>query len=572
LPSGTYYVTVTDSNNCSIIVSRTIYQSVPYAYSVEGNFNLVCHGDQNGTINVIVDNADNFYILWENNTQLFTRENLAAGTYSFTLSDDNMCSISHSVEIIETDQIVVTSEISNVNCGQNYGGIITSTVGGVAPYTFLWSNGNETSVNLNLEIGQYFFSVTDLNGCQDIETFNVISNDSINTQIIILSNIDCYGNNNGVLKAASIDGIAPLSFLWSNEMTNSTISNLFAGEYFVTISDSWGCVGLASVIVENPDSLNALVSFENVKCNGDSNGRIEITPIGGIGDYNISWNNGENSNLLTNLSSGNYEFSITDGNNCTYSSAQIISEPLNLTYSLVEQKPLCGGGNNGSISAEALGGSFPYAYIWEYNGYRTDSKDIYSLSAGNYYLTITDNNNCKTTLTYFLAEPEKMDISSISLPPTCMGKDDGSFQIIVSGGTEPYKYVFNNNLYSNSNFSGQFPGLYVAMIIDSNNCSSEEFAISVPESETECINIPNAFTPNGDGVNDQWEIDNIYMFPSALVQVYNRWGQIVFETVSDESLWDGTFADGNLPTGTYVYNVVLNNGTQVKTGTVTLIR
>jgi gliding motility-associated-like protein len=110
------------------------------------------------------------------------------------------------------------------------------------------------------------------------------------------------------------------------------------------------------------------------------------------------------------------------------------------------------------------------------------------------------------------------------------------------------------------------------LIRDDNGCEYELNDVTLIDAPEECIRIPNAFTPNGDGVNDVWEIENIEMFPNAQISVYNRWGQIIYSANPNSEKWDGTNKNGNhVPTGTYTYVVNLFNNSKPKTGNVSVV-
>jgi hypothetical protein len=218
-------------------------------------------------------------ILWADGNTEFTRNNLIAGMYYFTITNSSDCQFVDSVSLTQPDEILVDGVINFVNCGQNLGGILTGTNGGVAPYQYLWSTGDETSVLLNVPVGEYTLTVTDSRSCDNSFDFSVNAIDSIDTEIQILQNIDCYGNNTGILYAVSDYGIAPLNYYWSNNTSGSTITDIFAGDYSITITDQQGCNGYAQISLTNPSQLIVSSIITNVKCKGDDSGQIELLSI-----------------------------------------------------------------------------------------------------------------------------------------------------------------------------------------------------------------------------------------------------------------------------------------------------
>ncbi len=571
LGPGSYYLTVTDGNLCEVLASKSITQATEILYQVESTESLNCFGDENAFINVNTQNPS-LSILWENESTEFSRNNLGAGTYGFTITDEYNCQILDTIEIFENPEINVQETINNVNCGISLGSIYTNTIGGISPYYYQWSQGNETSVLSNVPAGQYQLTVKDAKSCIKNYDYLIIANDSINANISVLSEIDCYGNNNGAIKAFSVDGHLPLSYLWSDGSHNVELGDVVSGEYSVIICDAQGCLGYSTVVLTDPAELITDYEIENVMCKGESTGRITLHSQGGTGVITYQWQDGSWGQEANNLSAGNYSFTTTDSNQCKTIQNISISEPqTKLDYSLVSLNVKCWGESGGYFNPQAIGGTPPYQYIWEKDGYTTVSQNITNLYAGNYNIEITDANNCKFTDKAEIAQPAKVEFTATSYAVSCDGKNDGWFTINANGGTQPYLYVDSDIKTVENEFKDKFPGQYSVYVIDDNNCISETQQVNVASSDADCLTIPNAFTPNNDGINDKWEIINIEMFPRARVQVFNRWGQLVFETISDNEIWDGTFW-GKMPAGTYLYIIDLNNGSKSKTGTINLVR
>jgi len=571
LGPGTYYLTVEDSNHCQIIVEQSVIPAPEIIYQKEFTENLNCYDDQNGFINIIAS-APELSIVWEDESTEFSINNLSAGIYMFTITDDSDCIILDSVEIMQNAEILVDGVINSVNCGNSLGSIITSTSGGIAPYQYLWSDGNETSELSDAPAGYYHLTVSDSNDCEKYFDFLIEANDSINAEISIVSEIDCQGNSNGSMQAISPDGVIPFNYLWSDLSTNCFLTGVGAGEYYLTIIDAQGCKGYASQTLTEPEALTVDIQIENVKCKGENSGQIILNTNGGTGVVSFIWQNESTGAIENNLFAGNYSFTATDENNCNVSEIVIVEEPIeSMEYSIAMIEPKCWGEKGGCLKPQATGGTEPYSYSWETNGYTTNSQNVMDLNAGIYKLRITDANDCKIEAQAVLNQPDKIEIKAETFPVTCYGNDDGMFVLEAEGGVPPYRYFEGNNEYSRKEITDKFPGTYSVYVTDNNDCKSENTYVTIEQSGEDCLVIPNAFTPNDDGINDLWEITNIDMFPHARVQVFNRWGQVVFETVSDNEIWDGIYWD-KLPAGTYIYIIDLNNGTASKTGSVSLVR
>jgi gliding motility-associated-like protein len=383
----------------------------------------------------------------------------------------------------------------------------------------------------------------------------------------------CFGDNNAILSAYSDVAEEPLQFIWSNGILESTVTNAYSGEYFVTLTDVYGCVAIDSIFVDQPHQLYATDSVHEISCKGDSNGAIYVYADGGTGDLTCSLSNGQIGFYANNLSSGNYHYTVSDQNNCKLIATATVTEPLeSLAVNIEKQEPVCFGQNSGAVRCIASGGQMPYNYDWEWKGYPYSGQHITNLFSGVYNLTVTDNNNCMLVLSEILNDPEQIRLSAIGESVSCNGNNDGAIYATAAGGVAPYTFIIGDSLSSGGEFNGLLPGVHLITVEDAAGCSSEAFAAMVGESSEECLKIPNAFTPNGDGVNDRWGIENIHLMPYARIQVFNRWGQVVFETISDNEIWDGTFSNGDLPAGTYVYIIDPNNRNKSFNRTVNIVR
>ncbi|MFO7789972.1 MAG: gliding motility-associated C-terminal domain-containing protein, partial [Bacteroidales bacterium] len=212
-----------------------------------------------------------------------------------------------------------------------------------------------------------------------------------------------------------------------------------------------------------------------------------------------------------------------------------------------------------------------YEYKWTFNGLDSHNKEISNLGEGQYNLYIEDIKGCTYDTCLIITQPPPIIVDYTYERPSCIGNDDGYIEFEVAGGNPPYSYNSNIATQNLPYFEGLHEGNYQFTITDNNGCKEEISTISLIDNPVDCIQIPDAFTPNGDNVNDTWIIENIEMFPDHIVQVFNRWGQeIYFKRYGDEP-WDGTFKGKKVPTGPYLYIVDLNDGSEPRNGTVTVI-
>jgi len=257
--------------------------------------------------------------------------------------------------------------------------------------------------------------------------------------------ISCNGGTDSITSTVS-GGTPGYSYLWSDGQTSPTANNLVAGNYTLTITDLNSCDYTISITLNQPTLLSNNVVSANVLCNGSSDGIISVNVSGGVPNYNTNWGGIANPNAL---SVGHYIITTTDSNGCVAVDSVEIMQPNLLSGSIMitsnynGQDVSCNGGGDGSVMASIFGGILPYNYLWSSGG-TASTED--SLSAGTYSLTITDSNNCVTTLNTTLTEPTTLDLTLNATNGSCDGSCDGSLSATISGGTPTYSYILEELL------------------------------------------------------------------------------------------------------------------------------
>ena len=228
----------------------------------------------------------------------------------------------------------------------------------------------------------------------------------------------------------------------------------------------------------------------------------------------------------------------------------------------------CKGESNGSIILEPNNGTAPYTIAWS-NGVSALANN--GLKAGDYSYTVVDADGCQASNTVNVGEPvDNLTVDFVITDATCADSEDGSALAVVSGGTAPYSFEWSNNTTTNS-IENVRKGAFSVEITDNNGCRTT----GMGEIGEACRpTVFNIISPNGDGLNDNWEIENIQNFPDNEVKIYNRWGSLVFETTGYNNDWEGTDNDGKeLLSGAYYYVIQLNNADNiVLTGSITIVR
>lgn len=231
----------------------------------------------------------------------------------------------------------------------------------------------------------------------------------------------------------------------------------------------------------------------------------------------------------------------------------------------------CHGKTDGSIALNAIGGTEPYSFSIIMNDNFHSGNYLSGLPAGTYSLEVSDANGCLANNTIQLVEPEEFTSSYNVGMPSCNGNNDGFIEISAMGGTKPYMYGWDSYYSDVPMITGLRQGQYTISVVDANKCTYQVASIMLTDMAGDCIKIPNVFTPNGDGVNDTWIIENIEMFPDATVYVFNRWGQMLYKGTGNDEPWDGSYRGHYVPAGTYLYIVDLYQKTEAYKGTVTII-
>ncbi|MCF8370696.1 MAG: SprB repeat-containing protein, partial [Bacteroidales bacterium] len=468
LSGGTYSLTVTDGNVCEVTNSFTVLEPTEIVATETIQY-LQCFGDGSGGILLNVSGGTAPYsFAWSNSASTQDLTSLAAGNYSVTITDANSCSVSFTYTVNQPDVLSISYPNNiEIDCiGDSTGQINLTPSGGTLPYSYNWSNGETTQDIENLYAGDYLITVTDANGCVasgtiEVEDGNVVVDDTITTPV------SCNGVSDGSINFIMTGEQSPYIFLWSNGATTEDLLNIPAGSYSVTMTDEHDCIYNYSFVITGPAPIVVTATPIDNACFSDSNGSIDISVSGGPAPYTFIWSNGETTEDITGLLAGTYTLTVTDASSCTITTSYTIMEPPVLSLSNSIFNILCYGDSTGSIDLTVSGGVSPYSFGWS-NGQTTE--DINNLLAGNYSVTITDTNLCILTASYVLSQPDLLFMNNTTpLKPSCFGSSDGSINITVSGGTQPYTFSWTNGA-TTEDISGLISGSYTVEVTDFNGC------------------------------------------------------------------------------------------------------
>ncbi|MBI4646926.1 MAG: gliding motility-associated C-terminal domain-containing protein [Bacteroidia bacterium] len=587
--AGVYTATVTDVNNCQAICDSIIISQPTDSLAINFNVtNVSCYGGTDGAIDATVTGGTPFYTyFWNYGWVTQDIDTLMAGEYEVTVTDYYKCKLIDSVIVSQPDPISLPNGINTTpaSCGNTNGtAVLPNIAGGLPPYTWLWSNDSANADSIwGLAFGAHNIAVTDANGCIEIFNFSINLTGYI-PLTITTTPIKCSGWT-ATATVTPQAGFTPFTYIWSDGQTDSTATGLIAGNYSVTVFDALNCIGTDTLITiaPSPSPLTVnYIEFTNVTCRGNNNGTVTVHIDGGTqfyGDapYHYLWNDSlplGTDSVITGLSPGYYSVAVTDSFGCIINASQPITEPAKSLQIQIDTivDASCFNGSDGFVMTSGIGGTPPYYFTWS-NGQH--STTAVNLTIGTYFLTISDSKGCDTTTFVTVYQPQLIVIRDSIIKTSCRDHHDGEIHLIVTGGTGQYYYNWNNRQITNP-ATGLVIGTYYVTVTDEHDCPMVD-TIEIGYIQLECLTIPTAFTPNDDNYNDDWELLNIELYSQITIQIFNRWGDKVFDfdgsgSEYDGKRWNGTFNGRQLPIGPYMFIIDLHNDREPYAGTITIIR
>lgn len=476
LSGGWHYVTITDANSCAQVDSIQVIEPTPVTSTISMTM-VSCSGGNDGTVTVVpTGGSPNYTYSWNTNpvqtTQTATM--LPAGTYIVTITDANMCTAFDTIVVTEQPTIILSNTTTPVSCSGGSDGTATVTAtGGTPNYSYAW---NTTPIQISstatgLTAGQHYVTVTDANGCFEVDTVTIGTSNPI---IISITNTPaaCIGINDGTATASATGGTAPYTYAWNTSpvQNNAMATGLAYGTHIVTVTDANGCFDTASVFINITTVLTSSTSAVDVTCYGGSDGSASISVTNGTLPFNYTWSaaGALNASTVNNLLAGTYYVTATDANGCFITDSVTVGQPAQVTTTTTSIAVSCNGGSDGSMAVAITGGSSPYTYAWSTSPQQFTST-VTNVAAGQYYVTVTDANNCSYLDSIIVTQPTALALSTGNTPVSCFGGNDGTAWITASGGTAPYSAVWSNAMAGDT-ISGLIAGSYSVTVTDANGC------------------------------------------------------------------------------------------------------
>ncbi len=469
LAGGDYTLVVTDAAGCTLTQTFTVIE--PAALTVtEENANISCNGANDGIVTLVpAGGTEPVTVLWTDGNTDLSRNNLAAGDYTYTITDSNGCTITGSTTITEPAAITVSGTATDVSCAGDGDGSIDLTVGGgTGILTFAWSTGATTEDLSNLIGGNYSVVITDANGCTETTEFTIAEPTALLVEITS-TDTDCSGEDNGAIDLTITGGSMPYTALWSDGSTDTDRAGLSAGDYTVTVTDANDCTFTETVTINSPSTLEATLTVTDVQCIGDSNGAINTQIIGGNAPFVFAWSNGATTQNISNLPAGTYSLTITDAQNCSFTASAEVMTLSDITATAETTDESCGGASDGTIIVTANGGNTPYTFAWADGATGATRTD---LAPGTYPVTVGDANNCSATFDFTIDGGPAIEVT-FDINGTSCGEDNGSITALPAGGTEPYTFAWETG-ETTANLHNLTAGTYILTVTDAAGCTVTE--------------------------------------------------------------------------------------------------
>jgi gliding motility-associated-like protein len=454
-----------------------------------------------------------------------------------------------------------------------------------------WLNAQHTLINLagmpNVIFRFIFGAGTVCNNYDGFAVDDIVigeapPNNASFTYTCVNSNTIQFTNTSALCPASSWNFGDPASGA-NNTSTQTNPTHTFSGpgSYAVTLTAT-GPANAPSVFIY-PNDINILGVTTTVtgsnNCAGGNNGSAtaNVIPAAAL-PFFYNWNTtpSQTTQTITGLADGSYTVTVNALNSCTANAIAVITSPAALSHTLSIIQPGCGL-LTGTATVTESGGTAPYAYLWSPSG--GIGATASGLAPGNYTVNITDSKGCTDNALVVIATVLTPTISIINKKDaTCFGYKDGSATALATGGNPPFTYSWNTIPVQNTATATNLAaGIYTVTATDNSGGCIASTTVQINEpANGNCgdVYFPNAFTPNGDANNPNFGVmGNVAALSNYLLLVYNRYGELVFNTRDPLKRWDG-FYKGKQLSGTYVWaaTFIFKGNKREERGSVTIIR
>lgn len=562
LNMGTYSVTVTDSSNCSIVLTERLADPQIFARITARDINCTASNAQ--TLDAFAYSAGrNLQYQWSRGDTTATLQNTNFGSYRLTVTDDKGCKVNDSIEV-EDKSFYSIAYIENPTCkGRSDGKVTLSVLNGANPYTFAWNNGKTTPSVDSLIAGRYVVAIQDAKGCRRTDTIDVSEPDSLKLYVN-KSNPTCVDSTNGKIAVYVDGGNGLYAYQWNTQATSYNLTNLSAGTFNVQVKDRLNCMASTTIDMLKPDNIRINPTITPNPCAEQQKGAIALQVNGGKSPYKYVWQRGDTLPRIVGLAAGSYNLTIVDSNKCVVKKAYQINNlpPLESRITAIGTK--CSYTQDGILKIDTLMGFPPYQIGIDAQS-NSANRSFPNLTAGQHKLIILDTYGCKWDKPFEIKQaPELLLVAATS----------NSDSILKLGET-------TDLTVSSTNYTLQTVQWQPPTALSCSTCpttaampfSTTKYTVKVKTTEgcegttekqikvstEKPVFAPTAFSPNSDGSNDYFTLFGpIGAKQVKVLKIFNRWGGLVFSretfALNDQTLgWDGTYRGQSVEQGVYIY-------------------
>ncbi|WP_247656583.1 T9SS type B sorting domain-containing protein [Maribacter sp. MMG018] len=511
-----------------------------------------------------------------NGTDTHLFQNMPVGTYSYFVKDDFNCVsvISNEIAVNEIEDLTMTLDTTaaKINCsGDSTAVIIADADGGLGSYEYaLFADAaltteiraNQTNGTFtDLPSGTYYVRVQSRD-CEIVSEEIFISEPDPLVVVPTVTDVSCNGADDGSVQIDVTGGTGDYQFAITPNLNKFYDENIFdalsPGDYSIIVQDSNGCYELVEFTITEPSPLDVTLTATPEICAGDEDGTISVSITGGTAPYSTSINSNDDADFVQDrlsfdsLPSGDYIIFVKDANGCTLNDIIRIENGANLNASVEVVYECTGDTPNNYIDLvledETVSSEVMYALdSTDPNDYMLEA-DFRDLTPGSHYITIAHSNGCINMLEFEVEGFEPLELIAIQ-------ENLNEITAVATGGKEGYTFYFDDQDNGDDNtFYIRRTDTYTVRVVDANGCES----VTTIFMEFIDIEIPNFFTPDGDGQNDIWTPINIEIFPDIFITIFDRYGREVYRFKDNQDGWDGFYNNSELPTGDYWYIIKLN--------------
>lgn len=592
LAAGSYGATITNAAGCAQTYGFTVGEAIPLVVD-RAITAPACAGETGRVIFTPSGGSPPYSIGGAVGDTSLTVE-LPAGLFDYVITDANGCSVAGEVELI--DPALLTASVTGTvdpDFGVSNGSATATAAGGSGGYAFAWPDGRTGATVNGLGPGSYVVTVTDANGCAAIATATLVESAELRVLRVNTDNI-CADDCGGTAQLRILGGSPPYAVRWSDGSEAENRTDLCDGSYQATVTDAAGQAAVTQPFtVGSPGPLRVEERVSGVSCRDTSDGRIELTIGGGTPPYRYRWDGVAGDSSLAGLTAGTYVVEITDANGCGFDAAFTVPNYDPATFTAEAVPANC---NYDAYRLVVLGNDLSRV-DWLLNETQIGlpaTGIIEGLTPGNYRLAYREESGCTVPVQSFVLTDE---------PPFTLGMDETERRVRYGErlrlelSSSPGGQVLERGevtWFLRDSFDCLTDTLLNCAAIELNPTESQfveveyrdeagcptRFRVPIVVAEPDHLYVPNAFSPNGDNVNDVFTLfPTDFVTGIASVRVYDRWGGLVFGAEDlpggETPLWDGTIDGRAAEVGVYVYVVRLRLVTgreEVRRGEVVLLR